>query len=134
VLSSLEWKFESIHEVDETEQIALMQSGIEILKDYLLPQLSAEEALLYPEVDRALPPAPGSLTQAMKREHEIMRQWISEMEALSNASMPDRNAFVRRGQRLLGLIEAHFDVEEAVLFPLLDPAAPPIARHGPLRP
>jgi hypothetical protein len=44
--------------------------------------------------------------------------------------MPDTDAFIRRGERLLGLIESHFEVDEALLFPILDEAPPPIAREG----
>jgi len=125
VLLTLERQFESIHEASESRQILLMQDAVGFLKDYLLPHLSAEETVLYPAVDRELPPSRASVTQALKWEHHLMRLWIAELEALADVSMPDHNAFTRRGERLLGLIEAHFDVEEAVLLPVLDQAVPP---------
>jgi hemerythrin-like domain-containing protein len=124
ILLGVERQFESVHEVNEAEQIVLMQSAVGVLKEYLLPHLSAEEAALYPELERTIPPFPGSVTPAMKREHDLLRQWIAELETLANAPLPDHNAFARRGERLLGLIEAHFEVEESVIFPLLDQAAP----------
>jgi len=124
ILLGVEQQAESVREVNESEQIILMQSAVDTLKDYLLPQLSAEEAVLYPAADRVTPPAPASITQAMRREHEIMRQWMHEMEALANASLPDPHAFARRGQRLLGLIEAHFDVEEGNRPRMTTPGSP----------
>lgn len=124
VLMTVERQFESVHQVNETRQVELMHDAVGLLKDYLLPHLAAEEAVLYPAVDNLLPPSPASATQALIREHDLMRLWIREMESLADGAMPDHNAFARRGERLLGLIEAHFAVEEAVLFPVLDGAAP----------
>lgn len=124
ILFTLERPLAAVHEVNETEQILLMQSAVAHLKEYLLPHLAAEEAVLYPAIERRLPASQAPLTQALIREHQIMRRWIGEMEALANGAMPDHNAFARRGGRLLGLIEAHFEVDEAVLFPVLDEEGP----------
>ena len=124
ILLTLERHFDTVHEVNETEQIVVMQSAVTLLKEYLLPHLAAEEAALYPTVDRHLLGSRASSTEAMRREHDIMRRWIHEMETLANASLPDHNSFARRGERLLGLIEAHFEVDQEVLLPVLDHALP----------
>jgi hemerythrin-like domain-containing protein len=124
IVMTTERSVETLHEVNESEQIVLMQSAVGVFKDYLLPELAAEEAVLHPAAERQRPGDRPSLTDALKREHEIMRRWIRELEELANAPMPDRHAFERRAERLLGLIEAHFEVDEAVLYPWLDQGAP----------
>jgi hemerythrin-like domain-containing protein len=129
ILRSLERNYDLLHEVNESEQVVLMQSTLALLKDYLLPHLAAEEAVLYPAIEKQMQASRLLPTQAMREEHDIMRRWIKEMEALANAPLPDHNAFARRGERLLGLIEAHLDVVEAVLFPVLDQATP-LSRGG----
>lgn len=123
VLMTVERHFESLTVVSETQQIALMNGVVGVLKEYLLPHLAAEEAVLYPAVDRALSGSAVAWTRTLRREHEILRRWIDELEAQANASLPDRAAFIRRGQRLLGLIEAHFEVDGEELLPVLDEAA-----------
>jgi hemerythrin-like domain-containing protein len=129
ILGTLERTLESVHEASEAEQIALMKSGVLTLKEYLLPHLAAEEEALHPSVDRQIPASSARLTEAMKREHDIMRRWIGDMERLADQPMPDHNAFARRGERLLGLIEAHFEVDEEILFPVLDQIGP-LTRGG----
>lgn len=124
ILMTLEQQLDTLHELNESEQVVVMRSAVDLLKDYLLPHLAAEEASLYPAVDRQLHGSRLFPTEAMKLEHAIMRRWIQEMEAQADAAMPDHNVFARRGERLLGLVEAHFEVDEAVLFPVLDQAVP----------
>lgn len=124
VLMTVERHLDSVHEVNESEQLVLMQSAVELFREYLLPHLAAEEAVLHPAVDRQLPRSSASVTEAMRQEHDILRRWVRELEGLAYGSMPDHDAFVRRGERLLGLIEAHFEVDEEVLYPVLDRALP----------
>ena len=124
VLLSLERHLDSLHEVNESEQMVLMQSAVTLLHDYLLPYLAAEEAVLHPAVERQLPGSGVQPTRLLHLEHDIMRRWIQEMEEEMNGSLPDHNAFARRGERLLGLIEAHFEVDETILYPLLDQVTP----------
>jgi len=125
ILFTAEDQFEALHGQNECEQLLLMQSVVGHLKDYLLPHLAAEEAVLYPAAERQVPGPAASLTTVLVREHAIMRRWIQEMEELATRSMPDTDAFIRRGERLLGLIESHFELDEGLLFPILDEASPP---------
>jgi hemerythrin-like domain-containing protein len=124
VLLTAQRHLDDVHVVNESEQIVLMQSAVGIFKDYLLPHLAAEEEVLYPAAERLIPGSAAGLTEALRKEHEIMRRWIGEMERLAEEPMPDHNAFTRRGERLLGLIEAHFEVDEAVLLKILDQPSP----------
>ena len=78
-------------------------------------------------MDRRLAGSTVPLTRPMNLEHQIMRRWIDEMARLADGSMPDHHAFTRRGERLPGLIEAHFEVDETILYPVLDEALPLIA-------
>jgi hypothetical protein len=66
-----------------------MHDAVGMLQDYLLPHLAAEEAVLFPAAERELAPCPASVTQALTREHEIMRLWIHELETLADQSAPD---------------------------------------------
>jgi hypothetical protein len=129
-LFTAEDRFQTLHGMNECDQLVVMQSVVDLLKDYLLPHLAAEEAVLYPAAERQLPTTAASLTSVLVREHAIMRRWIEEMEQLATRSMPDAEAFIRRGERLLGLIESHFEVDEGLLFPILDEAPPEVAQKG----
>lgn len=120
VLGTAERHLDALREVNETEQVRLMQSTADLFKEYLLPHLAAEEAVLHPAADRQLPSTQGRLTVVLRHEHDILRRWVRDLESLANASMPDRHEFARRAERLLGLVEAHFEVDESVLYPILD--------------
>jgi hemerythrin-like domain-containing protein len=124
VLMTVERHLDAIPHLSEASQIAMMNASVSLLKEYLLPHLDAEEAVLYPAVDRLFAGTSVSWTEALRREHQIFRRWIEEMEAQANASMPDAPSFVRRGERLLGLIEAHFEVDAETVLPLLDGLRP----------
>ncbi len=130
ILFTAEDRFEILRGMNECDQLVVMQSVVDLLKDYLLPHLAAEEAVLYPAAERQLPVPAAALTPVLVREHAIMRRWVEEMEELATRSTPDADAFIRRGERLLGLIESHFEVDESLLFPILDEMPPPIAREG----
>ncbi|MBI3856792.1 MAG: hemerythrin domain-containing protein [Planctomycetes bacterium] len=127
-LLGLERTIDTLHEVNESEQIALMNGAIGTLRDCLLPQLALEEKVLYPAVDRRMAGGLVPFTQALQSEHQLMRRWIEELHCLANETLPDHNAFARRAERLLGLLEAHFEVEESLLFPILDQPAS-VARY-----
>lgn len=49
-----------------------------------------------------------------RREHVLVGRWIEELETLAAATEPDVQAFTRRAQRLLGLLEAHHGAAEDV--------------------
>ncbi len=52
--------------------------------------------------------------------HEIIGRGVSELGALAEAETIDIATFVRKTDRLLGLVAAHFEEEEEVLLPILD--------------
>jgi len=50
--------------------------------------------------------------------------WIGQLAASARDKGLDARAFVRRTDRLLGLLAAHFEVEDQVFLPVLDRALP----------
>jgi iron-sulfur cluster repair protein YtfE (RIC family) len=124
ILFTVERWLGALPDAGESEQKDLMHNTVGILKDYLLPHLAAEEAVLHPAVDRRQPEVMLAPTQVLKQEHDVMRRWIKELETLADAPLPDHKAFACRGERLLGLIEAHFELDESLLFPILDQESP----------
>ncbi len=61
----------------------------------------------------------------MRNEHKIISRWISELESTSTRKSTDARDFVRKVDRLLELIMAHFASEEDVLLPILDRSMTP---------
>lgn len=86
---------------------------------HIVPHAAWEERALYPTVDRhAGTPPERPFTASMRHEHRIVERWLDELRARLAAE--DWTSFVRRADQLLGLVEAHFEVEEEVLLPVLD--------------
>lgn len=76
-----------------------MRIVVDLFRDGLAPHVEAEPLQGH-----------GGEAAVLAVEHEILRRWLLELEDLSAAPLPD-TAFVRRAQRLLGLVEAHLEVE-----------------------
>lgn len=60
----------------------------------------------------------------MRYEHENIYRWIADLRDLADG---DAVAFARRADNLFGVILAHFELEEHVLFPILDRSVSPAA-------
>jgi hemerythrin-like domain-containing protein len=86
------------------------------LTDHILTHAREEETTLYKWADHKAGPR---FTESMRYEHKIVERWIDELRDLAREEPSDANAaaFTRRAQRLLGLLEAHFEVEEEVILP-----------------
>jgi iron-sulfur cluster repair protein YtfE (RIC family) len=83
----------------------------------LRPHLAWEERTLHPIVDKYACEGPAAFSASMRYEHEIIHRWSS---ALARQSAGDPRTFARQADRLLGVVLAHFELEEHVLFPILD--------------
>jgi iron-sulfur cluster repair protein YtfE (RIC family) len=90
----------------------------------LRPHLAWEERTIHPIVDKYACEGPAAFSSSMRYEHEIIYRWLGELEGLTGG---DIAAFRRRADNLLGLVEAHFELEERVLFPILDRSVSPAA-------
>ncbi len=83
----------------------------------LRPHLEWEERTIHPIVDKYACEGPAVFSASMRYEHEIIYRWIADLRDLADG---DAVPFARRGDNLLGVVVAHFELEEHVLFPILD--------------
>jgi iron-sulfur cluster repair protein YtfE (RIC family) len=91
----------------------------EFLAYYLIPHAQAEDAALYPAVQRAL----GSLdsTRTMSRDHVEVGHYITQLAHLQqNLSPQNFKALQRVLYGLYALVKVHFAKEEEVYLPLLE--------------
>ncbi len=87
----------------------------------LRPHLEWEERVIHPVVDKFACEGPATFSTSMRYEHAIIYRGLDELRA--QASDPAAVvAFSRRADNLLGVVLAHFELEEQVLFPILDRA------------
>jgi hemerythrin-like domain-containing protein len=97
---------------------------VDFLRGHLVPHAGAEEAVLYPTVERIME-APGA-TDTMKADHvEIVRriEELVESVATVGAGPPTSEQAERLRAQLYGLsaiLRLHFAKEETVLLPVLD--------------
>jgi hemerythrin-like domain-containing protein len=86
---------------------------------HLGPHAAWEERVLYPVVDRYAASRPEHpFTASLRHEHRIVERWLADLRA--HLAAEDWQAFARRADSLLGLVEAHFEEEEVVLLPIID--------------
>ena len=104
---------------EEHRRRAAMREIVARLEAVLGPHVKAEEAALYPAVD-ARAGGTEPFTAALRREHRILERWLVDLDREARRERPDPSAFARLANRLLGLVEAHFELEEEVLLPILD--------------
>lgn len=97
-----------------------MRFVVAFLNDHIRPHAADEERVLYPVVDSRAGGGPNVFTAAMRHGHRVVDRWIHELATEAAGPSPDPVKFARRTQRLLGLLEAHFEAEEEVLLALLD--------------
>lgn len=105
----------------------------EFLAFHLIPHAQAEEAALYPAVQKAL--GSPEATRTMSRDHVEVGRYIEELaslkDGLSNASWNDRQAASLRRVLfgLYALVKVHFAKEEEVYLPILDQRLTSEAAH-----
>jgi len=97
-----------------------MQRVVDAYESHIASHAQWEEENLYPVVDRLAGAGDYTFTASMVHEHRIVGRWIDELRAIQTSAQPDGAVFVQKASMLLGLISAHFEVEEEVLLPVLD--------------
>ncbi|HKZ43763.1 MAG TPA: hemerythrin domain-containing protein [Anaerolineales bacterium] len=113
--------------------IADIRSGVEEVYDFLAnhlkPHAEAEEAALYPVVQKVLG-SPDS-TKTMSRDHVEVGLYIEELATLRKG-LADKSlttTYSKPLQRVLygvyGLVKVHFAKEEEVYLPILDKSLSP---------
>jgi hemerythrin-like domain-containing protein len=121
-LSDLFGALKDLGAIPPHEQEERMAKLVLFLRDHLRPHAQWEERVLYPLVESY---AGDGFTQSMKHEHRIIERWMDDLGDDASSVLPDAHPFVRRADKLLGLLLAHFEVEEEVLLPILDRALTP---------
>jgi hemerythrin-like domain-containing protein len=102
------------------EQKRTMSFVAKFLREHILTHATWEEAHLYPLVDQQAGRTGEPFTASMRYEHGIIGRGIEELSELASAETPDPGSFARSADRLLGIIDAHFEKEEEVFLPLID--------------
>lgn len=119
-LRHLDGMVRSLDGASDEDQKRTMSFVVQFLREHILTHAAWEEANLYPLVDERAGRAGEPFTASMRYEHGIIGRGIEELSALSTAATPDPRAFARSADRLLGIIDAHFEKEEEVFLPLID--------------
>lgn len=103
--------------------IATIRDGVrevyEFLAYHLVPHAQAEDAALYPAVQRALGSADA--THTMSRDHEEVGRYIEELSLLKESISPQNfKALQRVLYGVYALVKVHFAKEEEVYLPILE--------------
>jgi iron-sulfur cluster repair protein YtfE (RIC family) len=101
-----------------------VDAAYEFLADHLLPHAQAEDAALYPTVQRVV--GAPEITLTMSRDHVEVGRYIDELAALKNgiSGKPLTPSQTIELQRVLyglyAMVKLHFAKEEEVYLPILD--------------
>jgi iron-sulfur cluster repair protein YtfE (RIC family) len=108
--------------------IAEVRRGVEEVYDFLAnhlkPHAEAEDAALYPIVQKVL--GSPDATKTMSRDHVEVGMYINELASLRNGLTSEvlTTVQIKSLQRVLygvyGLVKVHFAKEEEVYLPILD--------------
>jgi len=114
----------SIHGTLNQASLDLINESYEFLTTHLLPHAQAEEATLYPAVQKVMGTPYGTAT--MSRDHVEVERLTQELAALrdqvstSEIGAKQANELKRVLYGLYTLVKVHFAKEEEVYLPLLD--------------
>ncbi len=104
----------------ETRSAAMLQVVAD-LDERLRPHLEWEERTIHPVVDKFACEGPAAFSASRRYEHGIIHRGLDDLRGRA-ADAAAVVAFSRRADNLLGVTLAHFELEEEVLFPILDRA------------
>lgn len=114
----------SVHGTLSQASLDLINESYEFLNGHLLPHAQAEEAALYPAVQKVM--GTPYATATMSRDHVEVEQLTRELAALKNQvsateiGAKQANELKRLLFGLYTLVKVHFAKEEEVYLPLLD--------------
>lgn len=106
------------------EQRQTMKRVVGFFQEHIGPHALDEERVLYPAVRQRAGDG-NRITEVPIYEHRIVERWIADLEAEAAKSSPDAASFSEKAVHLVGLLRAHFEVEEQVLLPILDATMSP---------
>lgn len=118
---------EQVRQLSEDPAGADPAAFAHLLTDDLLPHAAGEERHLYPAVDPLIK-AHGSATATMSVDHEVITDYVRQIDDLSRAAAtadpPQRRAMVQRlaqlGLQLEAIFRLHLRKEEDVYLPLFE--------------
>ena len=97
---------------------------LEYLNRQIRPHLSRWEEVVFPVVDQNVGGG-VPFTTCLRREHAILRRRIDEWESDAGVSPFDTFEFTRKIHGLIGILEAHLEVEHEIVLPLFDRVVTP---------
>jgi hemerythrin-like domain-containing protein len=116
---------DAVGRVDVDELRAMVDASYEFLTDQLIPHAHAEEAALYPVVQRAV--GASEMTATMARDHVEVGSLTAELASLRDrltvtSALDDdlANGLRRVLYGLHHLVKVHFAKEEEVYLPILE--------------
>jgi hemerythrin-like domain-containing protein len=110
----------SLLAADAAGQRKTAQFIVNFLGDHIRSHAKWEEQRLYPIVDQRTGAGKHPFTSSMRYEHGIISRGIDDLGNLAAGATVDPAIFLRKTDRLLGVISAHFEKEEEVFLPILD--------------
>ena len=123
-IESLKLAGMAVHGTLSQASLDLIDEAYAFLTTHLLPHAHAEEAALYPVVQKVMGTPYGTAT--MSRDHVEVERLTRELSALREQLSPTEigaakaNELKRVLYGLYTLVKVHFDKEEEVYLPLLD--------------
>ena len=111
--------------VEQLAEAAETTSGVDaayrFLVEHLIPHAQAEDAVLYPVVDRLIGAGGATRpTDTMRRDHVEVVRLTEELGRLRAEPAPPGEAVRRVLYGLYAVVRLHFAKEEEVYLPLLD--------------
>jgi iron-sulfur cluster repair protein YtfE (RIC family) len=121
-------RIRQVAEMISDAPVAEIRNGVEdvfdFLANHLKPHAEAEDAALYPVVQKVL--GSPEATKTMSRDHVEVGRYIAELEALKNG-LTDQPLTAEQATSLrrvlfgvYALVKVHFAKEEEVYLPILD--------------
>lgn len=119
-LAHIDQMIGSLSTAEPSAQRRTMAMVAKFLDEHIRKHAEWEEAKLYPAVDKRTHEGIYPFTASMRYEHRIVGRGIDDLASRAQTETIDAIAFARAADRLVGLIQAHFEEEEEVLLPILD--------------
>jgi hemerythrin-like domain-containing protein len=119
-LEEIEERIDSLTTANPSQRRRTMQRVVSRLRTQILPHTTAEQEVLYPAIDQRVGSGTHRFTESMRYEHTVAARWIVDLESQAARPGTDARAFSCQAEKLLGLISAHLEQDEQVLFPILD--------------
>jgi hemerythrin-like domain-containing protein len=106
---------------DPEQQRAIIHRLIVFFSVYVVERQRWEQDGLFDLVDLYVG-GRVRFTQSLREEHQILRGWVAELEQAARTLPPQAAAVARTARAILTLKRVHLEVEDRLLFPILERA------------